>query len=78
MRWAGYVARLGEKRNEYRILVREPEGKRPLERSRCGWVDNIKMNLIEIRWDGVDCIHMAQDKDQWRALVNRVLNLRVL
>jgi hypothetical protein len=68
---------MGEKRNAYRILVCKPEEKRPLGRPRCRWVDNIKMDLREIGWDGVDWIDMAQDRDQWRALVNTVLNLRV-
>jgi hypothetical protein len=65
-----------EKRNAYRILGK-PEGKRPLGRPRRRWVDNIKMYLQETGWDGVDWIDMAQDRDQWRALVNTVLNLRV-
>jgi hypothetical protein len=77
MRWAGHVARIGEKRNAYRILVEEAEGRRPLGRPRRRWVDNIKMDLREIEWDGVDWIDMAQDRDQWRALVNTVLNHRV-
>jgi hypothetical protein len=68
---------MGEKRNACRILVRKPEGKRPLERPRRRWVDNIKMDLKEIGWDGVDWIDIPQDRDQWRALVNTVLNLRV-
>jgi hypothetical protein len=68
---------MGEKRNPYRILVGKPEGKRPLGRLGRRWVDNIKMDLREIGWDGVDWINMAQDRDQWRALVNTVLNLRV-
>jgi hypothetical protein len=68
---------MGEKRNVYRILVGKPEGKRPRGRPRRRWVDNIKMDLREIVWDGVDWIDMAQDRDQWRALVNMVLNLRV-
>jgi hypothetical protein len=68
---------MGEKRNACRILVGKPEGKRPLGRPRRRWVDNIKMDLREIGWDGVDWIDMAQDRDQWRALVNTVLNLRV-
>jgi hypothetical protein len=77
MRWAGHVARMGEKRNACRILVGKPEGKRPLGIPRRRWVDNIQMDLREIGWDGVDWIHMAQDRAQWRALVNTVLNLRV-
>jgi hypothetical protein len=63
-------------RNAYRILVRTPEGKRPLGRPRCRWVDNIKMDIREIRWDGMDWIDLASDRDQWRALVNTVMNLR--
>jgi hypothetical protein len=68
---------MGENRNAYRILVGMPEGKTPLGRPRRRWVDNIKMDLRGIGWDGVDRIDMAQDRDQWRALVDRVLNLRV-
>jgi hypothetical protein len=68
---------MGEKRKAYRILVGEPEGKRPLGRPRRGWVDNIKTDLRETGWDGVDWIDMAQDREQWRALVNTVLILRV-
>jgi hypothetical protein len=67
----------GEKRNACRILVGNPEGKRPLGRPRRRWVDNIKMNLREIGWDGADWIDLAQDRDQWRALVRAVMNLRV-
>jgi hypothetical protein len=59
------------------ILVEKPEGKRPQGRPRCGWVDNIKMELREIGWDGMDWIDLAQDRDQWRALVNMVTNFRV-
>jgi hypothetical protein len=57
--------------------VGKPEGKRPLGRPRRGWVDNIKMDLREIKWDSMDWIDLAQDMDQWRALVNAVMNLRV-
>jgi hypothetical protein len=66
----------GEKRNAYRILVGNPEGKRPLGRPRRRWVD-IKMDLREIGWDGIDWINLAQDRYQWRALLNAVMNLRV-
>jgi hypothetical protein len=58
-------------------LVRKPEGKRPLGRPGSRWVDNIKIDLREIGWDGVDWIYLAQDRDQWRALVNMVMNLWV-
>jgi hypothetical protein len=67
----------GEKRNAYGILVGEPEGKRPLGRPRRRWEDNIKMDLRETGWGGVDWIDFAQERDQWRALVNTVINLRV-
>jgi hypothetical protein len=77
MRWAGHVARMGEKRNAYRILVGKPEVKRPLGRPRRRWVDNIKMDLRETGWDGMDWIDLAQDRNQRRGLVNTVLNLRV-
>jgi hypothetical protein len=65
------------KKSAYRILVGNPEGKRPLGRPRRRWEDNIRMNLREIEWGGVDWIEMAQDTDQWNALVNKVMNLRV-
>jgi hypothetical protein len=70
MRCRGYVALMGAKRNAYRILVGKPEGKRPQERPRHRWMDNIKMDLTEIGWGGMDWIDVVQDKDQWRALVN--------
>jgi hypothetical protein len=72
MRLAGHVARMGEKRNVYRLLGGKPEEKRPLRRPRRRWADNIKMNLGEIEWSGV-----AQARDKLRALVNAVMNLRV-
>jgi hypothetical protein len=75
MRWAGHVAGLGVKRNTYRILMGKPEGKRPLGRPRRGWMDNIKIDMREIGWGGIDRIDLAQDRDQWRALVNTVMNL---
>jgi hypothetical protein len=77
MRWAGHVARMGGKRNAYRLLLGKSEGKRPLGRPRRRWVDNIKMDLLEIGWGGVDWIGLAQDRNKWRALVNAVMNLRV-
>jgi hypothetical protein len=64
MRWAGHAARIGEKRNAYKILVGKPEGKRPLERPRRKWVDNFKMDLRDIGWDGMDWIDLAQARDQ--------------
>jgi hypothetical protein len=77
MRWEGHVARMGEKRNVYRLLVGKPEGKRPLGRSRRSWIDNIKMDLLEIGLSVVDRIGLAQDRYRWRALVNSVMNLGV-
>jgi hypothetical protein len=76
MRWTGYVARMGEKRNAYRLLVGKPEGKRPLGRPRCRWVDTIRMDLGEVGWGDVDWIGLTKDGNRWRALVNSVLNLR--
>jgi hypothetical protein len=78
MRWAGHVTRMGQLRNAYRILVGKLEGKRPLGRLRRRWVDNIKMDLGEIGWDGMDWIDLVQERDQWRALVSTVMNLGVL
>jgi hypothetical protein len=77
MRWAGHEARMGEKRNAYRLLVGKPEGKRPLGRPRRRWVDNIRMDLGEVGWGDVDWIGLDQDRNRWRVLVNSVLNLRV-
>jgi hypothetical protein len=77
MRWAGHVAWMGEKRNVYRLLVGKPEGKRPLGRPRHRWIDNIKVDLLEIGLNDVDWISLAQDRYRRRALVNSVMNLRV-
>jgi hypothetical protein len=77
MRWAGHVAHMGEVRSAYNILVGRPEGRRPLGRPRRRWEDNIKMDLREIGFGDVDWIHLAQDRDRWRALVNTVTSLRV-
>ena len=77
MRWAGYVARMGEVRLVYRVLVGKPEGKRPLGRPRHRWVDNIRMDLQEVGCGFMDWIGLAQDRDRWRTLVSAVMNLRV-
>jgi len=77
MRWVGHVARMGERRGGYRILLRKPDGKRPLGRPRPRWEDNIQMDLQEVGCGGMDYIELAQDRDRWRALVNAVMNLQV-
>jgi hypothetical protein len=77
MRWVAHVARMGEKRNAYTLLVGKPEGERPLGRPRRRWVDNIRMDLGEVGWSDVDWIGLAQDRNRWGALVNSVLNFRV-
>jgi hypothetical protein len=77
MRWVGHAAQTGEKRNVYRLLVGKPEGKRPLGRPRCRWIDNIKIDLLETGLAGVEWIGLAQDRYRWRALVNAVMNVRV-
>jgi hypothetical protein len=78
MRWAGHVARMGEVRKVYKILVGKPEGKRPLGRPRRRWEDGIRMDLREIGLAGVDWIRLAQYRDRWRAVVSAVMNLLVL
>jgi hypothetical protein len=75
--YTGHVAQMGEKRNTYKSFVEKPEGKGPLRRPRGRWVDNIKMDLGGIGWDDVDWIGLAEDEDQWRALVSAVMNLRI-
>jgi hypothetical protein len=77
MSWAGHVARMGEAREVYRVLVGKPEGKRPLGRPRRRWVDNIRMDLQEVGCGHVDWIVLAQDRDRWQTLVSAVMNLRV-
>ncbi|KAJ4427784.1 hypothetical protein ANN_25437 [Periplaneta americana] len=76
LRWAGHVARMGESRNAYRVLVGRPEGKRPLGMPRRRWEDNIKMDLREVGYDGRDWINLAQHRDRWRAYVRAAMNLR--
>jgi len=76
MRW-GHVARMGERRDVYSVLVGKPEGKRPLGRPRRRWEDNIKVDLHEVGRGGMDWVELAQDRDRWRALVTAVMNLRV-
>jgi len=77
MRWAGHVARMGEERGVYRVLVGKPEGRRPMGRPRRRWVDNIRMDLQEVGCGYMDWIGLAQDSDRWRTLVSAVMNLRV-
>jgi hypothetical protein len=78
MRWAGRVARMGEERKVYKVLVGKTEGKRPLGRPRRRWEEGIRMDLEEIGLGGVDWIRLAQDRDRRRAVVSVVMNLRVL
>jgi hypothetical protein len=78
MRWAGHVARVGEERKLYKVLVGKAEGKRPLGRPRRKWEDGFGMDLREIGWGSVEWIQLAQDRDRCRAVVNAVMNLRVM
>jgi hypothetical protein len=75
MRWEGHVARMEAKVSALRIFVRRPDGKKLLERQKRRWLDNIKMNVREIVWNGMDGIDLAQDRDQWTAVVNTVLRV---
>jgi hypothetical protein len=77
MRWIGHETRMGTKRNAYRIFMGKQEGKRPLGRPIRRFVDNIQIDLRRTGWDGMDWIDLAQDRDQWRALVNTTMNLRI-
>jgi hypothetical protein len=77
IRWAGNVARIREMRKACKILVGKPEGNRPLGRCRRRWEDNIEIDLSEVGWECVDWIHLTQDRDQCRAVMNTVMNLRV-
>ena len=77
MRWAGHVARMGEERGVYRVLVGKPGGRRPLGRPRHRWVDNIRTDLQEVGCGYMDWIGLAQDRDRWRTLVSAVMNLQV-
>ena len=77
MRWAGHVARMGEERGAYRVLMGKPEGKRPVGRPRRGWVDNITNYFQEVGCGYMDWIGLTQDRDRWRTLVSAVMNLRV-
>jgi len=77
MRWTGYVACVGEERGVYRVLVRKPEGKRPLGRPKHRRVDNIRMDLQDVGCGYMDWIGLAQDRDRWQTLVSAVMNLRV-
>jgi hypothetical protein len=76
-RLAGHVACIGDTRNAYNIVVGKPDGKRPVGESRRRGKDIIRMDLKEIGWDGMEWMHLAQDRDQWRSLVNKVIKLRV-
>jgi len=77
MRWAGHVARMGERRGVYRVLVGKSEGKRQLGRPRRRWEDNINLDLQEVGCGVMDWIELAQDRDRWRTLMDAVMNLRV-
>jgi hypothetical protein len=77
MRWAGHVARIGEERKLYKVLVEKHEGRRPLGKPRCRWENGIRMDVRETGW-GLEWMQLAHDRDRWRAVVNTAMNLRVL
>ena len=77
MRWAGHVARMGEERGVYMVLLGKPEGRRPLGRPRRRWVDSIRMDLQEVGCGYMDWVGLAQDRDRWRMLVGAVMKFRV-
>ena len=77
MRWTGHVARMGDRRGAYMVMVGRPDGKRPLGRPIHRWEDNIKMDLQKTGMGSMDSIVLAQDRDRWRAVVNAVMNFRV-
>jgi hypothetical protein len=74
MRWAKHVARMEHRRGAYKILVKIHNRKRPLQRHRRRWENNIKMDLQEMRWGNMDCVDLTQDKNRWRVIVNTVMN----
>jgi len=76
LRLAGHAARMGEMRNTYNVLVGKSGGERPLGRPRRKWEDNIRIDLMEIGWEGMNWIHLAQDRDQWRVIVNTLMSLQ--
>jgi hypothetical protein len=78
MMWAGHVARVGKGRKVYKVLVRKTEGKRPLGRPIRRWNSGIRMDLRETGWESVEWIHLAQVRERWRAVVNAVMNIRIL
>jgi hypothetical protein len=73
-----HVTRTGEETNVYKVFMGKLEGKKPLGRPRRRWEDGIRMDIRKIGWGSVECIQLIQDRDEWRALVNKVMNLRVL
>ena len=76
MRWVEHVARMGETKGVYKVVVGKTEGKRPLRRARRGWEDNIKVGPQEVGWGNMDWIDLAEDRERWRALANSVMNIR--